>query len=1074
MHKRLFLIFLTILALAGIAYGQTLQPYSFPFVGRWNASENPLLLDDYGLQDIQNLRKDGKHFKGVSGHTAINTVYVSGASNDYPYILNGFHFRKDQPAESHVIVYAADSMTPTHGRLYQNTTAVPNAGDFSATVLHTPAAFNDIWRFSLAPAGNMVASNGNETLIWGGNEIEATSFVTSSAAVTYTLTNSNDYSDILSNTRQTSDQVATLSVNGGNDSYTKLLLHFSGTDGSSTITDSSSSVHAVTSTGPVLDTDQTKFGTASLLTTGAAGHYLWAADSADWDVGNGDFCIDFWIRRNATGSLMGLCGQGAAGGTDGDFSTYMTINAGNQLSGVLVSGSTYYTVTHPTTITDTTTWHHVAFIRSGSYIAVAVDGVLSSWGNVGAAAANNSTTVYVVGQVGLWAGWNRFNGWFDEFRFTKDVPRWINNFTPPNQAYGNGSNYFLIGTKRPLQGVKFYVSSGNTVSSTMTVREWQGQSWTTLSVTDNTDTGPTLAQTGTITWTATGNAKARYINGLSLYWYQFSFDAGQASIYYITVDASIQSIKNIWDGAETDAIKCLKYDGTIYKDYTDDVGDDLDSSYADVSSLQTTHALYVGFLSPQQGLDIKMVVGSENSTSGTAMSIYFWNGSSWEGVTALNDATDTSTTSLSKSGVISWQAASLGTEFKRAISDEFPLYYYKIQFTAALDADTKIAEIKGIPFPQALPTFKFSATFQNRLFLFNDKGGNKNAGFYSASNAPDIFNGDDSGTLIFGGKTELTAATTIYNVFMNATVDQMIVTKANETYRLSGSDPTTWVLQRMSANIGCVAPLTMVSCEVIDATSDVKRTVAIWQGSAGIYMSDGATIVPISDDIKCYWDPNDSRYIPASMQGKSVAWYDPVLQSYKLLIASGSTAAYLNTELEYSLKYKEWTKVYRENASGANPLQCGFQVHDTNGLGYTYGGGKDGFLYRLEHGNNWNGMANISQYIQTKDLILDNQAPLFRLSTIKYIRTAYKQKVCATGPLSITHYGDRTQTVTGVKGQYAPFAVTAVPSTLYNTQSCNLGPFLYHSFKFSQTTDCADGMELTGFGVYFDPLTTIR
>lgn len=166
MRKKLLSIVLIVLALVGIAYGQALQPYSFPFTGKWNASENPLLLDEHGLQDIQNLRKDGKRFKGVSGHTAINTVYVSGASNDYPYILNGFHFRKDQPSESHVIVYAADSMMPTDGRLYQNTTAVPGTGDFSSAALHTPASFSDVWRFSNAPAGNMVASNGDETLIW--------------------------------------------------------------------------------------------------------------------------------------------------------------------------------------------------------------------------------------------------------------------------------------------------------------------------------------------------------------------------------------------------------------------------------------------------------------------------------------------------------------------------------------------------------------------------------------------------------------------------------------------------------------------------------------------------------------------------------------------------------------------------------------------------------------------------------------------------------------------------------------------------------------------------------------------
>ncbi|MEN6639185.1 MAG: hypothetical protein ABFC95_08320 [Smithella sp.] len=113
MLKKIFYLILLISLLASLSFGQTLIPYPFPFTGKWNPSESPLLIDDYGFQDVQNVRKDGRRFKGVNGHTAVNSTALSS----YPYILNGFHFRKDQPQESHVIVYAADSMTPTAGRL---------------------------------------------------------------------------------------------------------------------------------------------------------------------------------------------------------------------------------------------------------------------------------------------------------------------------------------------------------------------------------------------------------------------------------------------------------------------------------------------------------------------------------------------------------------------------------------------------------------------------------------------------------------------------------------------------------------------------------------------------------------------------------------------------------------------------------------------------------------------------------------------------------------------------------------------------------------------------------------------
>ena len=81
------------------------------------------------------------------------------------------------------------------------------------------------------------------------------------------------------------------------DSYTKALLHFNGSDTSTTFTDESGK----TWTGAVtaqLDTAQKKFGTASLLLDGDS-DYISTPDHADFDVGSGDFTIDFWVRFNA-------------------------------------------------------------------------------------------------------------------------------------------------------------------------------------------------------------------------------------------------------------------------------------------------------------------------------------------------------------------------------------------------------------------------------------------------------------------------------------------------------------------------------------------------------------------------------------------------------------------------------------------------------------------------------------------------------------------------------------------------------------------------------------------------------
>jgi hypothetical protein len=74
-----FIKYFITLILLTICIGSTpaadIQSYPFPFIGKWNPSEDTMLIGDYGLQDIQNLRKEGKHFKGVKGHTKISLCW---------------------------------------------------------------------------------------------------------------------------------------------------------------------------------------------------------------------------------------------------------------------------------------------------------------------------------------------------------------------------------------------------------------------------------------------------------------------------------------------------------------------------------------------------------------------------------------------------------------------------------------------------------------------------------------------------------------------------------------------------------------------------------------------------------------------------------------------------------------------------------------------------------------------------------------------------------------------------------------------------------------------------------------
>ena len=1082
------LAFLILFSSGIVLMAAELQPIAFTFTGRWQPTDDPVLIDDYGLQDIQNLRKSGKHFKGISGHSIINSTSISAQ----PYFLNGFHFNKTFPQESHVLVLAANTTTsPAASYLYQNTTAIPNAGTFSATTVHTDASGGmGTGRFSAAPNGNMVYCNGPETLIWGGNEILPTAFITAASALTGTqsvLTNPNDFSSQVRNTQTTADQVAPINSGTGIDNYVKLMLHGNGTHGSTSIIDSATTAHNMTPNGyPYIDTSQYKFATGSIVLDGNDDGMFYG-DSDDWAFGDGAFTVDFWVMfaaLPAPGSEMVIFSQRSD--ADNRVKFYLG-NVGGAHHITLRIGATYTPIDCSSFTFAVNTWYHIALVKEDVgavddwYVFVDGDLLRDNPYPVDYPDIPNGLTIGYEGFVGSF-----LNGRIDEFRISKGIARWTSDFTPPIRQYAsNATNNFLVGSTRPLQGVKLYVADANNTASTLTGSYWNGVSWTALSLTDNTSSGGiSLAQTGTVTFTSTANtAKQRYVNGNALYWYQFSLSAGCATIYHVTCDAPMQPIRNVWDGSFSYVTKATVYTGTKYEDYTSAVNDQAPSTTMVLSGLSTSGYALLGFTEAMQAIKFDFDAGKENRVSSTTMSGYYWNGDEWTAMPGMNDGTAVSTTSMNKNGTVSWQPPGAGVEFPTAIGDEAPLFYYKFKWAAALTSDStdatsedqgvEVGEIRGVPAPNPLPTYKFSEVYQNHLFLFNEYNGLKNKAIYSMEAAPDIFNGQYSGTFYFGDDNDITAAANVYNVFGNSAYDQLIVAKNSEIYRVSGESEAAWTSKRISSTVGCVAPLSMVSAAVNGLAADQNpKNVVIWQGADGFYMTEGSTVVPISDDIKVYFDPNDARAIPSSRITKTVAWYDPSIPAYKALISSGSTATYHNVELEYSLKYREWTKIIRANAAGADPLQCGFRVFDTNGVGYTYGGNNRGFLYRLEHGSTFAGTA-IEQMLHTKDMILDTEAPLFRKSAIKHLRTALKKKTNG-GTVSIAHYGDQVLTVSGTSNQIVPSAINMATAP-YNTQSCNLGPFLYHSLKYTLSgSTVSDGMELIGLGLWAEPYTAIR
>jgi hypothetical protein len=222
------------------------------------------------------------------------------------------------------------------------------------------------------------------------------------------------------------------------DSYTKSLLHMNGGDGSTTFTDmASGGTHTWAAHGNAqIDTAQSKFGGASGLFDGN-GDYIDTPDSADWAMGSGNFTVDFWMRRGATGTLQFIDGQSNSGGQNISVSWHFRFNANNTVSFFAFYGSNYAVATSTRTITDTTTWHHIAGVRNGTgagNLKLYIDGTNVGSANLGSNSLNDSSYKLAVGRIGEFAG-AYFNGWIDEYRVSKGIARWTANFTPPTNEY---------------------------------------------------------------------------------------------------------------------------------------------------------------------------------------------------------------------------------------------------------------------------------------------------------------------------------------------------------------------------------------------------------------------------------------------------------------------------------------------------------------------------------------------------------------------------------------------------------------------------------------------------------------
>tara|TARA_R110002020_G_scaffold397165_1_gene607278 strand:+ start:1149 stop:2675 length:1527 start_codon:yes stop_codon:yes gene_type:complete len=246
-----------------------------------------------------------------------------------------------------------------------------------------------------------------------------------------------------------------ITIGGAIDSNTLLLVQSDTTDGSTTITDTSSNGRTVTINGNTQhDTAQKKFAASSILFDGT-GDYLELADNSDWNLnGHGASTVDFWIRTS--GSSFGVLSHNT-GDPVNNWDLYLNGSGQLQSLAYSASGGNGAVNVRSNTALNNSAWHHCVYSWDGSTVKIGIDGSWENSQNETAPFQDIATTLKIGKAVS--PGSNTFNGHMEEIRISS-VARW-----------SHGSSYSVPTTmlnQKTVNATGTLISDPQTASSSRT------------------------------------------------------------------------------------------------------------------------------------------------------------------------------------------------------------------------------------------------------------------------------------------------------------------------------------------------------------------------------------------------------------------------------------------------------------------------------------------------------------------------------------------------------------------------------------------------------------------------------
>ena len=190
------------------------------------------------------------------------------------------------------------------------------------------------------------------------------------------------------------------------------------------------SLPAVTAFGPFLTSEIYSAATnGGSLYNGVDvdANYVSAADSADWNLGSGNYTVECWAYATAQGSFNKLVGQWAYNGTN-SANSWILETVGTDMEAYAIIGGSAVLIAQGAAFT-INQWHHVALVRNGNNHNIYIDGVAGSTTSNSGTYVNGTGALEVGGFSQLGGG--TWDGYITDVRVVKGTAVYTSNFTPP-------------------------------------------------------------------------------------------------------------------------------------------------------------------------------------------------------------------------------------------------------------------------------------------------------------------------------------------------------------------------------------------------------------------------------------------------------------------------------------------------------------------------------------------------------------------------------------------------------------------------------------------------------------------